>query len=58
LAGFLNSKHPFWNSAYSNPSGEKLLQLFDLNQFEILAPQCPTHYSLAGNGDVLDIVVH
>jgi hypothetical protein len=21
-------------------------------------PQCPTHYSPAGNGDVLDIVVH
>jgi hypothetical protein len=29
-----------------------------INEFEILAPLCPTHYSPAGNGDVLDIVVH
>jgi exonuclease III len=53
LAGDLNAKHPSWNSAVSNPSGEKLLQLF-----EISAPQCPTRYSSGGNGDVLDIVVH
>jgi hypothetical protein len=58
LAGDLNSKHPFWNSAVLNPSGEKLLKLFDVNEFEISAPQYPTHYSPAGNGDVLDIVVH
>jgi hypothetical protein len=58
LAGDLNAKHPFWNSAVSNPSGEKLLNLFDFNKFEISAPQCPTQYSPAGNGDVLDIVVH
>jgi hypothetical protein len=32
--------------------------LFDLDDFEISAPQCPMHYSPAGNGDVLDIVVH
>jgi hypothetical protein len=29
-----------------------------INEFEISAPQCLTHYSPAGNGDVLDIVVH
>jgi hypothetical protein len=29
LAGNLNAKHPFWNSAVSNPSYEKLLQ-FDI----------------------------
>jgi hypothetical protein len=29
-----------------------------MNEFEISAPQCRTHYSPAGNGDVLDIVVH
>jgi hypothetical protein len=57
LAGDLNSKHPSWNSAVSNPSGEKLLQ-FDASDFEISAPQCPTHYSPVGNGDVLGIVVH
>jgi hypothetical protein len=32
------------------------VDLFDVNEFEILAPQCPTHYFLARNGDVLDIV--
>jgi hypothetical protein len=58
LAGNLNAKHPSWNSAVSNPWGQKLLQLFDKSDFEISAPQCPTHYSPMGNGDVLDIVVH
>jgi hypothetical protein len=56
LAGELNAKHPSWNSAVSKPSGEKLLQLFDTSDFEISAQQCPTHYSLAGNEDVLDSV--
>jgi hypothetical protein len=58
LAGDLNAKQPFWNSAVSNSSGEKLMALFDLSEFEISAPQCPTHYSPAGNGDVLDLLVH
>jgi endonuclease/exonuclease/phosphatase family metal-dependent hydrolase len=58
LAGDLNAKHPSWNSAVSNPSGQKLLQLFDTSDFEISAPQCPSHYSSLENGDVLDIVVH
>jgi hypothetical protein len=58
LAGDLNAKHPSWNSTVSNPSGEKLLQLFDASDFEITAPQCLTHYPLVGNGDVLDTVVH
>jgi hypothetical protein len=34
------------------------MALFDLSEFEISAPQCPTHFSPAGNGDMLDIVVH
>jgi hypothetical protein len=42
----------------SNPSGVKLEALFDLKEFKISAPQCPTHYFPAGNVDVLDIVVH
>jgi hypothetical protein len=58
LAGDLNAKHSFLNSAVSILSHEKLVDLFDLNEFEISAPQCPIHYSSAGNGDVLDIVVH
>jgi hypothetical protein len=31
LAGALNAKHPFWNTAVANLSGEKLMDLFDLN---------------------------
>jgi hypothetical protein len=58
LAGDLNAKHPLWNSAVSNPSGENQMALFDLSEFEVSAPQYPTHYSPAGNCDVLDIVVH
>jgi endonuclease/exonuclease/phosphatase family metal-dependent hydrolase len=58
LVGDLNAKHPFWNGAVSNPSGEKLMALFELSEFEISARQFPIHYSPAGNGDVLDIVVH
>jgi hypothetical protein len=58
LAGDLTAKHPFWNSSISNPSGVELLELFHKNEFEISAPQCPTNYSHAGNGDILDIVVH
>jgi hypothetical protein len=29
-----------------------------INEFEISAPQCSTHYSPAWNGEVIDIVVH
>jgi hypothetical protein len=58
FASDLNADHQFWNSRVSNPSGDKILNLFDLDEFEIAASQCPTHYSPAGNGDVLDIVVH
>jgi hypothetical protein len=31
---------------------------FYRNDLEISAPQCSTHYSLGGSGDVLDIVVY
>jgi hypothetical protein len=43
LAGDLNAKDPFWNNAVSNSSGKELLQLIDIDEFEI------THYSPAGN---------
>jgi hypothetical protein len=33
LAGDLNAKHTFWNSRVSNMSGEKLVDLFDINEF-------------------------
>jgi hypothetical protein len=53
LVGYLNAKHTFWNSSVSNPSGVELLGLFHKIEFEISALQCPTHYSHAGNGDVV-----
>jgi hypothetical protein len=43
LADDLNAKQQFWNSAFSNISGEKLMALFDLSEFDISAPQYPTH---------------
>jgi hypothetical protein len=52
LAGDLKGRNPFWNRTISNPSGDKLLHLFDVNQFEISAPQCSTHYSPNGHGNV------
>jgi hypothetical protein len=44
LTGDLNAKHLFWNSAVTNPSGKKLSQLLEVNDFEISAPQYPTRY--------------
>jgi hypothetical protein len=38
--------------------GMRMLNLQDNNDFQISAPQCPTHCTPQGNGDVLDIVVH
>jgi hypothetical protein len=58
LTGDLNVKHPLWNNEVSNPSGEKLLGLSDVNEFKMSAPQCPTHYSLVGDGDVINIAIH
>jgi hypothetical protein len=51
LTGDLNAKHPFWSSAVLNPSNEKLLQLFDTNDFKISPPQYPNQYSPVGNGE-------
>jgi hypothetical protein len=38
LVGDPNAKNPFWKSTVSNPSVERLLSLFDANQFEISVP--------------------
>jgi hypothetical protein len=58
LAGELNDRHPFWNSIVSNPSCVNQLNLLHLNNFKISAPYSPTHYSPAGKGDTLDIILH
>jgi hypothetical protein len=57
MAGDLNAKNPVWNGRVSKLSGDRLLDLAD-NDFQISAPQCPTHYTPQGNGDVLDNVLH
>jgi len=54
----LNAKNPVWDTQISKPSGEKLLTLHINNDFQISAPQSPTHCTPHGNGDVLDIVIH
>jgi hypothetical protein len=58
LAGDLNVKYSFCNSVVPNISGTKLLNISHINEFEISAPQGPTHYCPVGKCDVLDIVVH
>jgi hypothetical protein len=58
FVGALKAKHWFYNYAVLNPSGQKLLLLSDVNDSEISAPQCATHYSTAGNDDVLGNVLH
>jgi hypothetical protein len=55
LAGDLNAKHPAWNSKVSYPSCLKLLDLFVNCNFEISAPQHPTHFVPNGRGDVLNM---
>jgi hypothetical protein len=41
LAGDLNAKHPFWNSAVSNTSYEKLVALFDLSNSKLQHHNAP-----------------
>jgi len=42
LAGDMNAKNPVWNSKVSNPLREKLLNIFDNNDFQTSAPPYPT----------------
>jgi hypothetical protein len=56
LVGDLNAKRSFWNSVFPNRLGVELLNLLHINEFETPAPQYSTHYSLPGNGDMLEIV--
>jgi hypothetical protein len=54
----LSFRHKSLLAGNLNASGAKLLDLLHINAIEISAPQCPTHYHPAGNGDVLDIALH
>jgi hypothetical protein len=58
VASDLNDKNPVWNSQVSNPSDEKLLELFDNNDFQVSAPQYPTHYTPQRNDDVFNAGLH
>jgi hypothetical protein len=58
VVGDLHAKHPFSNSVLSKFSGAKLLNLLHANDFDILVQKYSSHYSHAGNGDVLNIIVH
>jgi hypothetical protein len=58
LVRYLNTNHPFENSIVSNISGATLVNLLHINEFEISAPQCPTDYLPAENGDIFDTVLH
>jgi hypothetical protein len=60
LATDLIAKHPVWDSEVSNPSRLKLLvvHVFISYNFEISTPQCCTHYTPDGRGDVFGIIVH
>jgi hypothetical protein len=58
LAGDLNAKYPFWKNVVFNFLGAKLLNLLHINEFEISALHCVGHYSRAGDGDVLHMVMH
>jgi hypothetical protein len=53
FADDLSVRQPFWNNTVPRPSGKKQLVLFDMNEFEISVPQCPIHYSPAGNGEMV-----
>jgi hypothetical protein len=57
MAGNLKAKYPVWDSKTSNNLDFKLLELFVCSNFEISAPQCSTHYTPDGRGDVFDIIV-
>jgi hypothetical protein len=57
LACDLNAKNPVWNRRVSSPWGKNLLDLYDNDDFQISAPQCPTYYTTKVNGDTLDTVM-
>jgi hypothetical protein len=46
VAEELDAKYPLYNSAASNPSGEKLRESIDINNLDISASQYTTHFFL------------
>jgi hypothetical protein len=43
LAGDPHARYPFWNSVVSDTSDDKVLYLFDINEFQISAVLCSIH---------------
>ncbi|KAK9869117.1 hypothetical protein WA026_002875 [Henosepilachna vigintioctopunctata] len=56
-AGDLNAKHQSWNSRRANPSGNILRAFTDDRDLVVAGPPEPTHHSIQGLGDVLDIAI-
>ncbi|KAL1124322.1 hypothetical protein AAG570_002090 [Ranatra chinensis] len=57
IAGDLNAKHNSWGCRTSNKAGVKLHQHYLVNDYVILAPDCPTHLATNGLTDILDIAI-
>lgn len=54
--GDFNAKHIAWGCNASNTSGRKLLEHSTKNNYEVLAPDSPTHFPRSGQRpDILDI---
>ncbi|KAK9871680.1 hypothetical protein WA026_014127 [Henosepilachna vigintioctopunctata] len=56
-AGDLNAKHQSRNSRRANPSGNILRAFTDDRDLVVAGPPEPTHHSVQGLGDVLDIAI-
>ncbi|CAK1596835.1 unnamed protein product [Parnassius mnemosyne] len=59
IAGDLNSKHVSWNSNLNNPNGNILCGLTERLNFDVIAPESPTHYPFitSHQPDVLDVAI-
>lgn len=58
-AGDFNAKHPLWHSHSTNQAGKTLFDHATINDYNILAPDSPTHFPTIRNHrpDVLDIAL-
>lgn len=57
IAGYFNSKHPSWNSRTTNQNRRILRKHFDENNYEVIGPQHPTHYSAPHRLVITDLVI-
>lgn len=59
VAGDFNCKHTAWNSTRICPNGRRLFDDAERNNYEVLGPEVPTHYSYTATycPDVLDLTI-